>query len=216
MTDWSNTGPSDSASFQNAIKPDLIDRKQCDCVLNPALRLNHFFAGLLMLLLRTLVLALVLAYALSFIDGLRTYGITPFVWPFSGFGQFQPRLAQELPAAPWVRAFDDFLFFYNCAFPVAGRLGSGIGMIAAGFWTLHLTDPSCRLQRIGLAAVAGAIIGFRLTLMLTSSAITVFSATILSAIAFTFYMSSADKKPGIPSLPLIPWESGLPAGTKKG
>lgn len=175
----------------------------CTCSAHPQLQIRHLGEGLGALVIRTFILSLVLAYLMSLIDGLHNIGVAPLIFPFTSLGQYQPRLNAAMPTSPLVAGFDNFVFLYNCAFPGASRLGCGIGMIAASFWTLHATPPNCRIQRAGIGIIAGALIGFRLTLMLTSSAVGVLSATAIFSLGMAAYMLCADRRPGIPSLPLV-------------
>lgn len=195
---------------QDACASDVCNCRQdhgaddvCKCAYSLVLQVKHFWAGLGLLLLRILALSLTLAYLMSLIDGLRTIGIVPLLLPFSALGQYHPHL-EAVTESSWVVSFvDNLVYLYNCAFPGASRLGSGIGMIAACFWTLHTTPPGCWVRRAGTGTVAGALIGFRLTLMLTSSPVIVFSATIIGCLAMGAYMLCADRRKGIPRLPLI-------------
>lgn len=178
----------------------------CQCVSKSELQVPHFFDGLLELLIRCSVLALLFALTWAFAEGMRTYEISPLLLPFSTLGQFQPRVTTAVNSNPLIIAFDNFLFFYNCAFPGANRLGSGIGIIAGAFWTLHRIPHSCIPRRAFLGAIAGAVIGFRMMMMVSSSATIVFSATLLGAVSIALYMVAADQRPRIANLPLIKME----------
>lgn len=182
------------------------ERIPCTCVSDPQLRPVHFFNGLSELTIRCTVLALIFALVWAFAEGMRTYGISPLLLPFSSLGQFQPRLQTTVNSNPLIMAFDNFLFFYNCAFPGANRLGSGIGIIAGAFWTLHRLPHACIPRRAYLGAIAGAVIGFRLMMMVSSSATVVFGAMLMGAIGIALYMVSADQRPRIPDLPLVKME----------
>ncbi|MBX9689773.1 MAG: hypothetical protein K2X27_23895 [Candidatus Obscuribacterales bacterium] len=175
----------------------------CPCAASSELKLRHFAQGLLLLTLRSLLLGLLLAYLLSVIDWFRTLGMSPLYLPFSGIGQYQPRLESAAAQPAFVKGFENFLFYFNCAFPGASRLGSGIGVIAAAFWTLHDAPKSCKVQRLSLGLLAGALIGFRLMLMISSSAFTVLGATVFAALAFAVYMALSSGKSEIPRLPLV-------------
>ena len=156
------------------------------------------------MLLRILVLGISLAYLFSIIEGLRTMGIAPFSFPFSLLGTYQPRIiSPAVAASPFLRAFDDFLFLFNCTFPSASRMGSGIGMVASAFWTLHDARNCSRLQRIVIGVVAGAIIGFRLTMMISNSASFVLMSTTVFCLGFTTYMALAGTKAELPRIPLV-------------
>ena len=174
----------------------------CACVDNHSLRPQHFFKGLLVLLVRCSMLAIILAVVWAFADGMRTFGISPMVLPFSSLGQYQPRMHLNQVQSPLMTLFDNFLVFYNCAFPGANRLGSGIGIIGGAFWALHSMPHLCLPQRSLVAAIAGALIGFRAMMMLSSSAPIVLAATILGALGISIYMTVADRKARIPELPL--------------
>lgn len=179
------------------------NNEPCPCTANFTLRLKHIGSKVLLLVVRVLVLSLALAYLMSILNALQYWGMAPMYLPFSGVDQFRPGQDAAGSAEPIVTAFDNFVYLYNCAFPGASRLGSGIGMIFACFWTLHSVDRNCRAPRIALGALCGAIIGFRLILMLSSSATGVLSSMIVSSIGFAIYMAIADRKPGIPSLPIV-------------
>lgn len=180
-----------------------VELTPCSCVSDPRLRPAHFFNGLCELTIRCTVLALIFALVWAFAEGMRTYGISPLLLPFSSLGQFQPRLQTTVNSNPLIMAFDNFLFFYNCAFPGANRLGSGIGIIAGAFWTLHRIPHACIPRRAYLGAIGGAVIGFRLMMMVSSSAAIVFGAMLVGAIGLALYMVSADQRPRIPDLPLV-------------
>ena len=155
------------------------------------------------LLGRMIVLSIVLAYVASLIDGLRFYGTLPLILPFSAIGHYQPRVDLNNADSGMVAAFDSFLFFYNSAFPGGSRLGCGIGMISAAFWTLHSVSGGCWPQRAALGLMAGAVIGFRCTLMLSSSAKFVLGSTVLFSLAFLVYMLVTDREKEVASLPLV-------------
>ena len=193
-------GPISAASAKLIPPEELVP---CSCVAHPDLQGRHFFDGLAELFLRCTILALLLALVWSFAEGMRTYGISPLLLPFSSLGQFQPRLLTAVNSNPLLGAFDNFLVFYNCAFPGANRLGSGIGIIAGAFWTLHRIPHSCIPRRAYLGAIAGALIGFRLMMMVSSSATTVFAAMLFGAISVSLYLVSADRRPRVPDLPLV-------------
>ena len=187
----------------------MAESESCSSCSGLKLPIKQIGAGLGLLLLRVLILSLALSYLMSLIDGLRTAGEAPLALPFSALGQYQPRLDNAVSAPWYVLSFDKFLFWYNCAFPGASRLGCGIGIILASFWTLHTTPAERRLQRAVTGIVAGALIGFRLTLMVTSSALVVLSMTVIFALGLTVYMLCADSRPGIPPLPLVARENPL-------
>lgn len=163
--------------------------------------LAHLGLGFATLVIRTLALSLILAYLLSIIDGLRTLGQTPFLFPFSALGQYQPKIESSANSSPLVSAFSNFVFLFNCTFPGASRLGSGIGMIAAAFWTLHEIPRECRMQRIFLSLAAGAIIGFRLMLMVSSSAVGVLGASVIFSLSICAYMNISARSKPIEPLP---------------
>lgn len=187
------------------LAPRGNEYSRCTCSGNFPLAIKHTGKGLAILLIRTLLLSLIFAYGMSFlIDGIQNIGIAPVPWPFSAIGQYQARVQTEQQTTnALVNTFDNFLFFYNCAFPGASRLGCGIGMISAAFWTMHDTPAGCQLRRTIIGLVAGAIIGFRLTLMISSKASTVFGSTIIFLLGFSIYMTLADRKSTIKDLPLI-------------
>ncbi|MBX9572039.1 MAG: hypothetical protein K2X77_24315 [Candidatus Obscuribacterales bacterium] len=184
----------------------LDDRVPCPCAADSKLRPAHFFEGLLELIIRCSCLALAFALIWAFAEGMRTYGTSPLLLPFSTLGQYQPRLHTTVNSNPLIIAFDNFLFFYNCAFPGANRLGSGIGIIAGAFWTLHRVPHSCIPRRAYLGAIAGAVIGFRMMMMVSSSATIVFGAMLLGAIGIALYMVAADQRTRVPDLPLVVME----------
>lgn len=155
------------------------------------------------LLARTAILSLSFAYLISFfVDGIQSIGIAPTPWPFTGFGQYQASLMPK-SNDPLLSAFDNFVIIYNCAFPGASRLGCGIGIIAAAFWSMHDSSAAKPLERGVIGLLAGAIIGFRLALMFSSKAATVLSACLLFALFFCMYLLLADRKKQVPELPLI-------------
>lgn len=161
------------------------------------------------LFLRIAVMSLVLAYLLPLIDGLRTMGVTPFQFPFSQLGQYQPRITNpEIQDSAFLKSFDDFVFLLNCTFPGASRWGTGVGTLYAAFWTMHDTPPTCKVQRLVIGIVAGAIIGFRATLMISNSPVFIFACTLISTFGFALYMTLADRKPAIPRIPIVQMERG--------
>lgn len=166
-------------------------------------QISHTVSGLITLFLRVLILSLSLALLMSCIDALQKFGSAPLVLPFSALGQYQPQIQKATSQSPLEAAFDSLVLWYNCAFPGGSRLGSGIGTIFACFWTLHTTPKSPGLHRIVLGAVAGALLGFRMTLMLSSNAYTVLAAGLLGAVAFSVYMVVTAKPDKIPPLPII-------------
>lgn len=163
-----------------------------------------------LLTLRCLVLSLVLAYLMGFIEGLRTVGISPFVFPFTA--QSTPRLmTTELLKDPLALAIDNFLYAYNCAFPGACRLGNGVGLIAGAFWSLHSTavkpfnGTSTLMERCVIGLTAGFIIGFRMMFMISSKPMGVLVASIVGMLSFCIYMLVTAKKPVTPRIPIVPF-----------
>lgn len=184
------------------IEKNELNLPECTCAGNRKAQLLHLRNGLGRLLLSELIFSIVLAYALAIIDGLR-FLQWPVVLPFSAIGQYQPQIESSQPKSPVELAFDNFVFLYNCAFPGGSRLGCGIGMIGAAFWNLYQLRRGCQLQRLVIGLLAGMIIGFRMTLMISSSANLILFATVVSSIAFAIYMVKGDKKPSLPSLPIV-------------
>lgn len=154
---------------------------------------------------RMVILSMVLAYIMALIEGLRTVGTnTPFYLPFSQLGQYQPRLVSDAVASNPVAMFiDNYLYLYNCAFPGASRMGHGIGTLAACFWSLHSASSSSRNERIVMGAIVGAVIGFRIVFMVTSNSMTLIYATALGLIGFAVSMALSDRKPPIPTIPIV-------------
>jgi len=183
----------------------------CSCTKAPSDLIPHLLAGWARLFLRVIVLSLVLAYLMSLIDAMYKCGTAPTAFPFSEIGHTHPRLPYNagVIGALLAAIVDNILNLYNQAFPGYSRLGSGIGIIFACFWTLHDTSPQCRIQRFGNGIVAGALIGFRGMLMLTSSPSYVLLTSIFVCVFMTLYMLTADRKPAIPQMPLVDLTSVL-------
>lgn len=160
--------------------------------------------SIMQLLARTAILSLLFAFIMSFfVDGIQCIGIAPWPFPFSALGQYQGNLASITSKDPLAKSFAEFLLLYNCAFPLNSRLGCGIGMIAAAFWTLHDTKTESRLHRATMGALAGAIIGFRMALMISSKAQTVLAGSLLFALVLSLYMLMSARKEEITDLPIL-------------
>ena len=173
----------------------------CSCAGNLALMCKHLVNGFVSYLLRCLVLTLALAYLMACVDALRAYGVSQAAFPFTTLGQYQP-LMDDGSKSAFQAAFDNFFLLFNCAFPGGTRMGSGIGTLAASFWTLHLLPRNCKLQRVLLGCLIGFVIGARALLTVSSSANVVLGAGIISSIVISIYLMLSVTKRQIPSLPL--------------
>ena len=158
---------------------------------------------LLVYLARLLILSILLAYLMSLIDVFRTYGYGIAAWPFTALGQYQPHISNDSGKSVFIDWFENILFWYNCAFPGYSRMGCGIGMIAASFWTLHTLPQQRLLERITIGALCGAVIGFRGMLMVTSSPTLVPAAALIFAVFFAVYMAWTNVPKGLASLPIV-------------
>lgn len=194
---------SDGADAPSAQQPGAYSgASACSCSGNFKLMCSHLAKGLLSYLIRLIVLSLSVAYILACVDALRAYGVTPAAFPFTTLGQYQPLIDSENKTS-FQAAFDNFFLLFNCAFPGGSRMGSGIGTLAASFWTLHILPNNCRAQRTVLGCLIGFIIGARGLLTVSSSANIVCGAGVLGAIFFTVYMISTACKREIPPLPIV-------------
>lgn len=180
-----------------------IEPQPCACVANSSLRFRHFLEGFADLALKAVLLALAMALIWAFTEAMRTYGTSSLLLPFSTLGQYQPRLVNMNSNNPLIIAFDHFIAFYNSAFPGANRYGSGVGLIAGTFWAMHRFPHLCLPRRAYIGAIAGGLIGFRLTMMISSSAFLVFGSMLLGAIGFCLYLVLADRAPRLQELPLV-------------
>lgn len=175
---------------------------RCECSGKAGIMCLHIVKGLSAYLLKLVILSLVLAYLFSIIDALRSYGVMPAVFPFTMLGQYQPQI-DGANKSEFQAAFDNFLLWFNCAFTGGSRMGSGIGTLGASFWTLYILPKNCFSQRIVTGFLAGAVIGFRSLLMVSTSATLISGAAIVSAIFFAVYVAVKTGKKDIPPLPIV-------------
>lgn len=166
--------------------------------------------ALMILFVRCLFLSLALAYLMGFIEGLRTMGNTPFMFPFTVL-QTPRLLTAQVLNDPLALTIDNFLYAYNCSFPGACRLGNGIGLVAGAFWSLHSTSVKpfngmpAYIERGVIGLLAGFIIGSRMMFMLSSRPYAVLDAGFIGMLSFCVYLLLAAKKPVTPRIPIVPF-----------
>lgn len=169
--------------------------------------MNDTLKALGILFLRTVVLSMALAYLMAIAEGLRTTGVLPYYFPFSPLVHDQARLINAAVAKdPLALKIDDFLYAFNCAFPAATRMGQGLGMISAAFWSMHSTSVkqnASLIERVVIGALAGAIIGFRLPFVVIHNPKTILFTTLIGMVGFSIYLVIAGRKKPIPSIPIV-------------
>lgn len=159
------------------------------------------------ILLRSICMAIVLAFLASLIGFLRQFPNNELVLPFMKLGEGTTALVELGDSAYSASLFSSFVHWYNMTFPGDARLGSGIGLIAGSFWGLFHIDNRFWVVRLSAGALTGMITGARVALMFTSNPAAFFNGAVIGALIVGTYMAIAAGKRRITPLPIQPLEN---------
>lgn len=154
-----------------------------------------------LVLMYAIVLAFAGAVLWGIIDWMRNYNQVPLLYPFANFATSQQSFADtsNRGAMSW---FNDFVQWYNFAFPGGCRLGSGMGMIAGSIWAASKAEEQGRAAAIAAGILCGTIVGGRSLLMVSSNAVNFMVFALLGAAAGWYYMWWRTQPQRLPDLPL--------------
>jgi hypothetical protein len=178
-------------------KASYHDDQTCTCNGNTSLATRHAFGGVLRTLLAIIVPGLLFACLWGLIDFFLKFNSLqppplwlPFTAPFTQISSDQK-----------MSEFDRFVDVYNFLFPGACRFGSGIGMVAGGFWSVGRVKKGCFAENLSVGILAGSLLFARIMLMATSKAEPVIYAFFVGAVVLPIYLLNRNRLYSAPSLP---------------
>lgn len=148
--------------------------------------------------------ALLMACIWTAIESMRQFGVYS-----------QQSLADQLQAVKVAEAsmrsydpdsflggIESFLKWYNLTFIGAARYGSGIGIFIGAYFALSAVAEYKLSAKITASLIAGAFVGARLFLMVTSEPKMFLAGAILGALVFVAYRVFDSRQEKLPDLPI--------------
>ncbi len=158
-------------------------------------------SGIFLVLVLTAASALTFAVAWGLVDWMRNFGTGLAPLPFLDHGCLQTDTFRRFPAGSFCGVTEDLINWYNVTFCNALRFGSGLGIIGGAFFALSFVRHLGLTARIIAGFMAGALIGARSIMMVTSDVPFFFAGLCLGGVFVGVYMSLSGDTPRVPPLP---------------
>ncbi len=165
---------------------------------------KDILASVVTVLLCVAMSALLMACVWTAIEAMRQFGVYS-----------QEALADQLRAvkvaedslrtydtASFLGQIESMLKWYNLTFIGAARYGSGLGIFIGAYFALISVRDRVLPARIVAAVLAGAFVGARLFLMVTSEPKMFLAGVILGAILFAAWSIWNSRQENLPDLPM--------------
>lgn len=165
--------------------------------------IREICGGLLRVLLLTAGSALVFGAVWGLADWLRNFGTGLAPLPYLDQSPVGAEIFRRHEPGTLFGFAEDFINWYNVTFRSAARFGSGLGIIGGAFFCLSAVKSYSPVPRFVVGLAAGALIGARAIMMVTSDVPFFFAGGVIGALVTGGYLALAGGALAVPPLPAL-------------